>query len=198
MSWQWKKCKIGRGIDLSFQNWHEDFDEFWPEHLKISKICTFDALPLTKLCNFWVKKVQRSYVWWHWTLIQNLKENWLLLSKMTWGIWEIFTRGLESLKIGILMGFFCLKWKMYELEIYRELIVLTMNNDTKLEEELTCRFKTDMRNLTNFGPKVSKICTLMGSFWSKYIMFELKNYRGVILMALNIDAKFEAKLTWAF
>ena len=62
------------------------------------------------------------------------------------------------------MGFFCLKWKMYELEIYRELIVLTMNNDTKLEEELTCRFKTDMRNLTNFGPKVSKICTLMGSF----------------------------------
>ena len=25
-----------------------------------------------------------------------------------------------------------------------------------------------------------KICTLMGSFWSKYIMFDLKNYRGVI------------------
>ena len=33
-----KRCKVGRGIDLSFQNWHEDFDEFWPEHWKISKI----------------------------------------------------------------------------------------------------------------------------------------------------------------
>ena len=34
-----------------------------------------------------------------------------------------------------------------------------------------------------FWPKhsnVSKICTLMGSFWPKYIMFELKKYRGVM------------------
>ena len=28
--------------------------------------------------------------------------------------------------------------------------------------------------------KVSNICTLMGSFWSKYIMFDLRKYRGVI------------------
>ena len=27
---------------------------------------------------------------------------------------------------------------------------MTMNNDAKCEEEMTCRFKTDMRNLTNF------------------------------------------------
>ena len=33
-------CEIGRGIDLSFQNWHEDFHESWPEHLKISEIST--------------------------------------------------------------------------------------------------------------------------------------------------------------
>ena len=23
-----EECKIWRGIDLSFQNWHEEFDEF--------------------------------------------------------------------------------------------------------------------------------------------------------------------------
>ena len=28
---------IWRGTDLSFQNWHEEFDEFWPEHSKVSK-----------------------------------------------------------------------------------------------------------------------------------------------------------------
>ena len=33
-----------------------------------------------------------------------------------------------------------------------ELCIMTMRNDTKFEEELTCRFKTDMRNLTNFDP----------------------------------------------
>ena len=27
---------------------------------------------------------------------------------------------------------------------------MTMKNDAKLEEELTCNFKTDMRNLMNF------------------------------------------------
>ena len=29
---------------------------------------------------------------------------------------------------------------------------MTMNNDAKTEEELTCRFKTDMSNFTNFDP----------------------------------------------
>ena len=27
---------------------------------------------------------------------------------------------------------------------------MTMKNDAKVEEELTCQFKIDMRNLTNF------------------------------------------------
>ena len=65
----------------------------------------FNGLPLTKVYNAWAKKVQGSYVWWHWIFMQNLKENWLLLSKMTWAIWKIFTRA-QSLKIGTLIGFF--------------------------------------------------------------------------------------------
>ena len=32
------------------------------------------------------------------------------------------------------------------------LFVMKMKNDTKFEEELTCHFKIDMRNLTNFDP----------------------------------------------
>ena len=37
--------------------------------------------------------------------------------KMT-GTWQIFSRALESVKIGTLMGSFCPKQKMYELKIY--------------------------------------------------------------------------------
>ena len=33
-----------------------------------------------------------------------------------------------------------------------ELYVMTMKNDAKFEEELTCYFKIDMRNLMNFDP----------------------------------------------
>ena len=34
---------------------------------------------------------------------------------------------------------------------------MTMKNDAKIEEELTCQFKTDMRNLTNFDPSTRKL-----------------------------------------
>ena len=45
-----------------------------------------------------------------------------------------------------------------------EFCVMTMKSDAKFEEELTCQFKIDMKNLTNFDPKISKICTLIGCF----------------------------------
>ena len=35
-----ESCKIWNRIDLPFQNWHEEFNKFWPEHSKISKNCT--------------------------------------------------------------------------------------------------------------------------------------------------------------
>ena len=34
--------------------------------------------------------------------------------------------------------------------------VMAMKNDAKFEEELTCQFKIDMRNLTNFDPSTRK------------------------------------------
>ena len=37
-----------------------------------------------------------------------------------------------------------------------ELCVMAMNNGAKFEEELTCQFKTDMKNLTNFDPSTRK------------------------------------------
>ena len=36
------------------------------------------------------------------------------------------------------------------LKFTEEVCVITMKDDVKFEEELTCRFKIDMRNLTNF------------------------------------------------
>ena len=33
---------------------------------------------------------------------------------------------------------------------------MTMKNDTKFEDELTCQFKIYIRNLTNFDPNTQK------------------------------------------
>ena len=55
------------------------------------------------------------------------------------------------------MASFCLYLKMYELKIYRGVMChVTMKNDAKFEEELTCQFKTDIRNLMNFDPSTEK------------------------------------------
>ena len=42
------------------------------------------------------------------------------------------------------------------LKFTGELFVMTIKNDAKLEEELTCRVKIDMRNLTSFDPSTQK------------------------------------------
>ena len=45
------------------------------------------------------------------------------------------------------------------LKFIEELPVMTMKNDTKIEEELTCCFKIvkiDMRNSMNFDPSTRK------------------------------------------
>ena len=62
-----------------------------------------------------------------------------------------------------------------------DLCAITLKNEANFEEELTCALKNDMRNLANFDWTFEslKTSTLIGSFWSKYIMFELENYRGV-------------------
>ena len=40
--------KIWRGTDMSFQSWHDEFDEFWSKHLNVSKIFTL-------MFSFWAK-----------------------------------------------------------------------------------------------------------------------------------------------
>ena len=42
------------------------------------------------------------------------------------------------------------------LKFTGELCVMTMKNDAKFEEELTCRFEIDIKNLMNFDPSTQK------------------------------------------
>ena len=57
ISWKW--CKIGGGIDLSFQNWNKKFDKLWSEHTKISKSCTLLGSFWSKYIMFELKKYRR-------------------------------------------------------------------------------------------------------------------------------------------
>ena len=52
------------------------------------------------------------------------------------------------------MDLFVQSRKGVTLNFTEELNVMKMNNNTKIEEELSCRFKIDMRNFTNFEPSI--------------------------------------------
>ena len=81
-----------------------------------------------------------------------------------------------------------------------------MKNDAKFQEDLTCQFKIDIRNLTNFEPstqKSQKCALLMGCFWPKYIMFELKKVQRsyvwlhlILMQNLKENWLVLSKITW--
>ena len=42
------------------------------------------------------------------------------------------------------------------LKFTGEFCIVTMKNDAKFEEELTCQFKSDIEDMTNFNPSTRK------------------------------------------
>ena len=155
-------CKMWRKTDLLFSKW-QNFGESWLEHSKVSKTYT-------------------SYLSWLWRVMQNLKKNWLVVWKMI-GIWQIFTRALESLNIAILMGSFNPKYKKYELKIYGGIMCHDNEEWYKLWRGINLLFPNWHEEFDKFWPKhlkVWNIFTLMCSFWANYILFKLKKYSQII------------------
>ena len=115
------------------------------------KICTLIGSFYAKSVTCKLKKLQRSYLSWHWWRETDL---WLgkdmrNMANFQQSFWKISNLGLwwdpliQSRK--------CMNLKFTE-----EWCFMTMNNDANFEEELTYCFKIDMRNFTNFRPNTRK------------------------------------------
>ena len=128
-------------------------------------------------------KIQRNHLPWLWRTTQNLKRKWLVISKLTWGIWQILTWALEVWKVFILMGSFWAKCILFELKKYTGVIFQDTEEGCKIWRGIDLSFQNWHKEFDKFWPehsKVSKSFSLIVSFWRKYILFELKKYRGVI------------------
>ena len=55
------------------------------------------------------------------------------------------------------------------LKFTEDLSVMAMKNNAKFEEELTCHFKTDMRNLTNFDSSTWKKLLFNWLLWPRKV-----------------------------
>ena len=110
-----------------------------------------------------------------------LLKKWLLVPKMTWGIWWFAMQAVASLKICTLICYFCLYHIKFQSKKYRRILSWLWKKIQTLKKNWLFVLKMtwgNQRNLT-WAVKTLKICTLMGYFCSKYVMFELKRYRGV-------------------
>ena len=134
-----KWCKIWEKTDLRCGKWLEKYGKFSPEHFKMSKLG----------------------LWWD-PLIQSRKS--------------------------------------MSLKFTEELCVMTMKNNAKFEEELTCRFKISMRNLTNFEPStwMSQKFSLWGTPFEQIICLSQKSTEEVSFMTMEWDTKFAEELTCHF
>ena len=88
--------------------------------------------------------------------MQILKKTDLWFEKRIEKFGKFLPEHLKVSKLGLWWDPFVQSRKCMSLKFTEELCVMTMKNDTKIEEELTCRFKIDMRSFTNFDPSVWK------------------------------------------
>ena len=100
-------CKIWIKTYFCFKN-DKNLVSFDPSTKKSKKFALW-LVPSVQSIQRLTYKNTKEYISWHWRFMQNLKKSWLVVWKMTWGIWQIFIKTLESVKIGIFMGFFCPK-----------------------------------------------------------------------------------------
>ena len=130
----------------------------------------FDPILLSKANKNLNEKVQKSYVSWHGRMMQSLKKNWLLVQKMTWGIWWILMRAVGSLKIFTLMCYFCRKYTMLEQKkVKGSYVSYTEEWSKRLRKTnfLFWKMAWGIWRILTRAVEGLKICTLMGYFCQK-------------------------------
>ena len=148
--------KIWKVIDLSFRNWHKEFDEFWLENLKVSKIYTLMGCVWPKFIMFELE-MYRGAIFYDtrvWCKIWRRADLWFRKWHEEFG--KFSPEHTKFPKLGLSLDPFIQCRKCMSLKFWGELCVTTMKNDSKLEVELTCYFEIDMRNLANFDPSTQK------------------------------------------
>ena len=107
----------------------------------------------------------------------------------------------EVSKIFTLMGSFWAKFILFELKKYRGVIFHETEEGCKIWGGIDLSFQSWHKEFDKFWPenrKVLKIFTLIGSFWAKYILLELKIYRGVIFHEAKEGYKIQRGIDLSF
>ena len=156
----------------------------------------FDGMILlSKVEIVWAQNLQRSYVSWQWRMIQKLKRNWLVVLRLTWGIWRILTQALESLKTLCFNGLLLTKvYIMFELKKDRGVIFDDTEEWCKIWKKTDLQFEKWNEKFGKFSPEHLKVLKL-GLWWDIFVQS-----RDCMSLKLTekLNAKFEVEFTCHF
>ena len=145
-----ERCKIWRWIDLSIQNWHDEFNGFWPKHLKVSKIVTLMGCLWPKNIMLELKKCRGVIFNSTEDCYKIRRKTYLLFQKWSEEFGKFLPEHSKVSKLGLLWDPFIQSIKYMSLKFSGDLCFITMNIDARFEGKLICALKDDMRNLANF------------------------------------------------
>ena len=195
-------CKIWRGIEWSVQNWHEEFDEFWPLALQNHENLHFNGLLLNKLY-VWAKKSIGELC------LMELNIDATFDGKLTCSfknertnLTNFHHRMLRNLKIGTLRRSFYSKRKVFELETCREVLRHGSEEWCKIWRGIECSVQNWQEEFDKFWPLAPR--NHKSLHFNRLLLNNVYNVcakKGIVelcLMALNIDATFKRKLSCAF
>ena len=115
-----------------------------------------ESLEICTLMGLFCPNHIKSYVSWHWRMIQSLKKNWLLVPKMDMSNLVNFNASSgksENLHFDVLL--LSIAYKV-SAKKYRWIISHDTKRDPSFEEKVSFCLKNDMRNLENFNPSSGK------------------------------------------
>ena len=97
-------AKFKEKLTLWFVKWHEEFGKFSSEQTKVSKLgLSLGPFIQSRKCMS-LKFTVGLCVLWQWRMMQTLKRNWLISSRVTWEIYQ-FKTGWK-----IVISFYKVKW----------------------------------------------------------------------------------------
>ena len=149
-------CKVWRGIEVSFQSWHDQFDKVWPEHSKFSKIFTLMGSFWPKYIMFELKTSTEELC------LMSLKIRVKFQGKLTCA----FKKDMRNLE-----NFHSLKDSNFILE--RKMAELNKNKKLKATRSTRCSIKTLFYLGNKWITQLTKILTNVLLKFSEAISYKL-------------------------
>ena len=129
--------------------------------------------------------------------MQNLKNNWFVVSKMR-RIWWVLTWALKIFKICTLICSFCAKYVTFDLKRYRGVIFHDTEEWCKIWRKTNLWFENWHEEYGKFSPEHLKF-SRMGLWWDPFIQIRkcmsLRLTEELRVMTMEND-KFEEELTY--